>query len=142
MFATIDEANCDTKRQSAVNVLRDGAATVSLITFAKAKELGLKGKQVKLSIVKVGGHVEEMMSYQYELPLKDKNNVTIMFQVYGIVKVSTGLQPTDVSNAVNLFNGVSATELQRPEGEVDVLIGFDHASSIQLGSSLPEICCC
>ena len=38
------------------NVLWDGGATNSLITFNKAKELKLKGRPVVLNVTKVGGH--------------------------------------------------------------------------------------
>ena len=49
------------KGMSNVNVLFDGGATLSLITFKKAKELGLEGKPVKLSVVKVGGTTINMI---------------------------------------------------------------------------------
>ena len=42
-----------------VNVLWDGGSTLSLITFRKAKELQLDGKQVDLAVTKVGGKTEQ-----------------------------------------------------------------------------------
>ncbi|CAB4039164.1 RNA-directed DNA polymerase from transposon BS, partial [Paramuricea clavata] len=45
-----------------LNVLWDGGATISLITFAKARELSLDGEEIRLSVVKVGGVKEEMRS--------------------------------------------------------------------------------
>ena len=121
------KVECDTKSESAVNVLWDGGSTVSLITFSKAKELGLKGEKVKLSIVKVGGNREEISSYLYELPLRNQNGERVVLQVYGIDKVSTNLRPIDLSAVVQLFEGVTEEELKRPEGEVDVLVGFEYA---------------
>ena len=43
-----------TKTSTNVNVLWDGGSNGSLITFAKAKSLGLKGKAVRLSIQRIG----------------------------------------------------------------------------------------
>ena len=118
---------CASIPSGSVNVLWDGGSTVSLITFSKAKELGLKGKQVHLSIVKVGGNKEEISSYLYDLPLKNRDGEVVILQVYGIDKVSTHLKPIDLSDVIKLFKNVSELELQRPEGEVDVLVGFEYA---------------
>lgn len=45
-----------------LNVLWDGGATISFITFHKVKELNLDGEDVRLSNVKVGGLKKEMRS--------------------------------------------------------------------------------
>ena len=46
--------------------LLDGGATLSLITFHKADELGLQGKNVRLAITKVGGETERIDSYKFK----------------------------------------------------------------------------
>ena len=57
-----------------LSVLWDSGASISLITFEKARELKLKGKRVELSVAKVGGQIEKMSSFMYTLPLIDKGN--------------------------------------------------------------------
>ena len=49
-----------TESGSGVNILWDGGSTLSLITFQKAKELGLSGKSVRLAVTKVGGETAEL----------------------------------------------------------------------------------
>ena len=48
-----------------LNVLWYGGATISLITFDKAKELNLIGESVKQSVVKVGGSIVEIQYHQF-----------------------------------------------------------------------------
>ena len=55
------------------NVLWDGGATLSLITFKKAKQLKLNGQDIKLAVTKGGGKTKEIMSSKYELAIKDKD---------------------------------------------------------------------
>ena len=52
-----------------VTVLWDNAASLCFITFEKAKAEKLQGKDVELSIVTVGGKVEQLSSKKYLLPL-------------------------------------------------------------------------
>ena len=110
-----------------LNVLWDGGATISLITFDKAKELNLIGESVKLSVVKVGGSKLEMKSSVYTLPLIDQSGNSIQFQVYGMDKISSRINSIDVAGVMHLFHGVHKTEVDRPTGEIDVLIGYEYA---------------
>ena len=116
-----------TANNGKANVLWDGGATLSLITFKKAKELNLRGKEVKLSVTKVGGESEEIRSFKYELGLKDTQGKCIDFLLYGIERISTELESIDLKGVSQLFKGISLKELQRPTGEIDILIGFEYA---------------
>lgn len=119
--------NVKTINDGNANILWDGGATLSLITFKKAKQLQLKGKDVKLAVTKVGGETEEIMSSKYELALKDKEGKYVYVMLYGINKISTELESIDLSGVTQLFKGISMKELQRPHGEIDILIGFEYA---------------
>ena len=54
------------------NVLWDNGASLCFITNKKAKEEKLKGIRAELSIVKVGGVNEKLVSYNFKLTLIDK----------------------------------------------------------------------
>ena len=110
-----------------VNVLWDGGSTLSLITFQKAKELHLKGKEIKLAVTKVGGETEEIASSKFELGLKDKSGKCVDVVLYGIDRISTELESIDLSGVSQLFPKSLLNELRRPSGEIDVLIGFEYA---------------
>ena len=77
-----------------------------------------------LTVTKVGGNQERMKSYVYTLPLLDKGRQIVEFQVYGINKISTNVKAIDIEGVLYLFKDVHKKELQRPVGEIHVLIGF------------------
>ena len=102
-------------------------ATLSLIAFRKANQLNLIGEEVKLSVVKVGGKVEEMKAYKYELTLVDRYLKKVLFFVYGIENISTKLEAVKVEGVLKLFKIVPIDDIRLPTGEIDVLIGFEYA---------------
>ena len=110
-----------------LNVFFDGGATISLITFHIASKLGLQGKEITLSVTKVGGVKEKLKSFMYILELLDQNNVKVEFQVYGIDKITTELESINIQGVLHLFKNAKSNELKRPTGEVDVLIGYEYA---------------
>ena len=114
-------------RSGSVNVLFDGGATISLITFSKVKSLGLNGTPIKLTVVKVGGTTEEIQSQKYDLDLTDKSGKRIRVQVYGIDKISTNIRSVKLNGILALFSGVKEKDIQRPRGEIDVLMGLEYA---------------
>ena len=91
-----------------LNVLWDTGATISLITFRAAKDLGLaKGAKRYLTVVKVGGCVEEIDSHMYMLPLTDERNNIIHVQVYGVERISSNINRIDISGMISLIFKVS-----------------------------------
>ena len=110
-----------------LTVFFDGGATISLITFSAAAMLGLQGKEVALTVTKIGGNQEKMNSYVYTLPLLDKGRKVVEFQVYGIDRISTNVKAIDVKGVLHLFKDVRKEDLQRPAGEINVLMGFEYA---------------
>ena len=121
----IDTTKCNCK----VNVLWDTGATKSLITFSAARKLKLRGHHVKIMIMKVGGESELLDSYLYKLPLRNKVGKLIYIMVYGVEKNTSVLQPLDTSIVFSLFPGLTSyNEVERPNAEVDVLIGTDYSA--------------
>ena len=111
---------------STVSVLWDPGANLSLISSAKAMPLGLKGKDVTLSITKVGNVTETKSSKQYVIPLSDNMGTTWFLTVYGIDEISAEVKEVDVNNIIRLFHKVTSVEqISRPSGKIDLLIGLD-----------------
>ena len=113
--------------KGSTNVLCDNAASICLITYSKAKEEKLHSKQVKLSITKVGGIDEKLTSQLYLVPLVNKYGKTVFIEAYGIERITLDIQAVNLDGVVNLFKGVSAEEVTRPTGPVDLLIGYEYA---------------
>ena len=110
-----------------LTVFSDGGATISLITFKKAALLRLNGTEVVVTVTKVGGKRERMTSCQYSLPLLDKKGNVVEFQVYGIDQISEEVKIVEFEDVIHLFTNLRESEVKRPVGEVDVLIGFEYA---------------
>ena len=110
-------------------MLFDTGATISLITFKAAKKLGLpKGARKKLTVVKVGGVTDEIISVTYSLPLLDKNNKITYVQVYGIEKISSNIGKADIGSVLKLFPEVKSEDILVPGEEINVLLGMNYAS--------------
>ena len=115
-------------RKSWVNVMWDSAASLCFITNKRAKAEKLKGEKVELSVTKVGGIKEKLQSHKYKLALIDLEGNEVHFDVYGIDKITDDVQNIDVSYIAKLFTNVSAKDICRPTGEIDVLIGYQYAA--------------
>ena len=113
--------------KGSTNVLWDSAASICLITYSKAKEEKLHGKQVQLSITKVGGIDEKLTSHLYRVPLVNQYGKTVFIEAYGIGKITADIQAVNLDGIVHLFKGVSAEEVTRPTRPVDLLIGYEYA---------------
>lgn len=77
-----------TSLRISLNILWDGGATISMITFSKARDMSLNGEPIKISVIKVGGQKQEMSSYLYELPVANKKEKMINLQVSKIDCIS------------------------------------------------------
>ena len=111
---------------TSINVMWDSGATVSMITFTKAKEMGLTGTKTNITIVKIGCERETVQSKAYDVPVHDIQGNIEFFNAYGIDKISTPIESTDTGCFANLFN-IKAEDVKRPVGEIEMLIGFDYA---------------
>ena len=98
-------------------MLWDTGATISLITFKKARELQIKrGSKINLNVVKVGGQAEDVDSFLYLVPLTDENGKVIFIEAYGIERISSEMEYVEVGKVVCLFKGLKHTEVARPRG--------------------------
>ena len=87
----------------------------------------LKGKKTKLCIVKVGGTSEEINPYPYKVPLVGVSGDVVTFIAYGIQRISTPIEMINMERVVSLFDDNNIRGVERPTGEVDMLIGFEYA---------------
>ena len=111
---------------TSMNVMWDSGATISMITFKKAHELGLSGSRARINIVKVGGKRESIESKIYDVPLYDLNNKLEIFKAYGIEQISSAIRSTNMNEVADLLN-TDVEKIGRPTGEIDMLIGFEYA---------------
>ena len=110
-----------------LGTLWDSGASITLILNSKAKSLRLKGKPVQLSITKVGGTEEVVSSHLYDVPLLRSDGRRVHIRAYGIDKITSNISRIDLSNVIPLFKDVKINDIVRPEGEIDLLIGYEYA---------------
>ena len=89
--------------------------------------LNLHGEEVKITVTKVGGKQEEMISYVYDLPLIDSVGEIVHFREHGTDRISTEMKAISIGNILHLFHGITGKSVRRPTGEIDVLVGFEYA---------------
>ena len=99
---------------ASMNVMWDSGATVCLITFKKARELGLVGENVMITIVKVGGERELLESRVYDVPVHDSAGMIEYFRAYGIQKISSKIEAMEMDQYAVILD-VDKTQIQRPE---------------------------
>jgi hypothetical protein len=85
----------------------------------------LSGQEITLSVTKVGNVTEFVQSKEYILPLTDINGNTWTIKAYGMEEVTTDISNIDISKVARLFKGVDEKDVNRPTGQVDILIGTD-----------------
>lgn len=71
--------------------------------------------------------MEQISSFAYDVPLKDLCGRVKVVKAYGIDEISSKIQQIDVSMIAPLFKEVSSEQIDRPSGNVDLLIGFNYA---------------
>lgn len=109
------------------NVLLDSGAQVSLIRQDTAETLGLKGRDVSITITKVGGEDETMKTKEYNVQLTCiDNNKRFTIKAIGIHSISDQIPAVKTSHLPEVL-GVPNTKFRRGKGHVDLLIGIDHA---------------
>ncbi|XP_068747415.1 uncharacterized protein [Montipora capricornis] len=109
------------------NVLLDSGAQVSLIRQETAETLGLKGKDVSITITKVGGEDEAMKTKEYNVQLTCiHNNKRFTVKAIGIHSISDEIPAVKTSHLPEVL-GLPNTRFRRGKGHVDLLIGIDHA---------------
>ena len=114
-----------------VTVLWESGSDISLITHSMAKKLGLKGKNINLSMMKVGTAIEHQSSKEYCVPLTDKTGKVWNVDVVGINEVLARIKKVDLSKMPELFVGISKSKVDCPHGEIDTLIGANYSESLQ-----------
>ena len=93
-------------RQKQINVLWDSGSNVSLITHQKAKELGLKGRDIHISITKVGNSLETVASKEYVVPVVDMYGVEWKITACGIDEITAPVDKVNMSVVSRLFHSL------------------------------------
>ena len=90
------------------------------------EELRLKGKDVTITIAKVGGEEEELTTKIFRVLVKSlENKTSYPVTAVGITYISSNTSEIKV-NEVAKFLGLGERKIRRSNGPVDNLIWIDH----------------
>lgn len=89
-----------------------------------ARKLGLIGKDVQITITKVGNVKESCMSKEYTIPLICQQGKVWKIKAYGLDEITLNVCEVD-ADELNRILQVNPQLLVRPVGKVDMLIGSD-----------------
>lgn len=110
--------------------LFDPGSTNSLITHSKARELGLCGIPYNITMVTVGNVCDTVSTKLYEVPLIDVTGKIRSVHCVGIDDITSEVKPVDISEIHYIFDVSTNTDILRPQGKVDLLIGADNCDMI------------
>ncbi|VDH99299.1 Hypothetical predicted protein [Mytilus galloprovincialis] len=110
-------------KDMSLTTLWDPGAKHVTITHKTAKRLGLSGQDITLSVTKVGNVTEHVQSKEYVIPLTDLGGKIWTIKAYGMEEVTAEVARVDMSRVEQLFKGINKNDIQRPTGQVDILIG-------------------
>ena len=109
------------------NVLLDSGAQISLIRLETAESLGLEGKKVSITITKIGGEEEEMITKVFKVQLTSLDSKkTFSIKAIGIAHISDGVTEINTRSIAHSL-GLKKEEICRGTGKIDLLIGIDQA---------------
>ena len=124
VLVDIVRSGCHLQR---ANALLDSGAQISLIRSSVAEDLKLKGRDIGITITKVGGQEEELSTKSYQVRIRSlEDRSAHAIQAIGIPSISediTDVKVADVARQLGLKKG----QLRRGNGHIDLLIGIDQA---------------
>ena len=100
---------------------------MSLIRSSVAEDLKLKGRDIVITITKVGGQEEELSTKSYQVRIRSlEDRSAHAIQAIGIPFISediTDVKVADIARQLGLKKG----QLCQGNGHIDLLIGIDQA---------------
>ena len=121
----ISTATCNDKN---VTILWDSGSDVFLIIHNAASRLDLRGREVDISIISVGNNHAVLKSKEYVVPLVDLEGKSHVICAFGMDEITSCLQHINTEQISARFPEIRKTDILRPKGEIDLLIGVDQCT--------------
>ena len=103
----------------------DNGSTTSLVTFRFADNAGLQGVSCHFELTGVGEKTDSFKTKIFTIPLLTRWGEVKIIHAFGIEKITADLPAVNMAVAAELL-GVQEEQIQRPAGQVDLLIGISE----------------
>ena len=114
-----------TARGMCATTFWDNGSTTSLVTFRFADSAGLQGVSCQFELTGVGEKTDCFKTKIYTIPLLTRFGETRSIQAFGIERITADLPAVSMAATAELL-GVQEELIQRPAGQVDLLIGISE----------------
>ena len=104
----------------------DAGSNIHLVRRAFAEEAGWVGTPVRQSITTTGGVTKDWDTTLYSVPLVRSDGTEVRLLATALDQITEEMARVDVAAAAAMF-GCRASEISRPSGQVDLLIGIQSA---------------
>ena len=122
-------------------VLWDRGSAINLVTHAWAAFADLPSKPHTVCISVVGQNSPCLHTREYTLELISNRGGRVTVHAVGMPSISSITGPGDISIVRRLFPEASPGVFQRPQGEVDLLVGMEHRGCMPDGGRFSEGLC-
>ena len=110
-----------------IKVFFDAGSNIHLVRREYTERAGWVGTPVRQAMTMAGGSTKEWDTALYSIPLVKNNGTEVRLLATAVDQVTKELARVDVTAAATMF-GCRASELLRPSGQVDLLIGIQSAA--------------
>ena len=98
-----------------------------MICLDTAESLGLEGKNVSITLTKIGGEEEEMKTKEFKVRVMSlENKQSFVIKAVGILQISNNIARITKDDVAEI-TGLTGGKIYRGTEAVDLLIGIKHA---------------
>ena len=129
------------EKNLSLDFLLDDGSDICLITHRGAGFLGLKGKKRMTYLMTAGqDEAEGKMMLHYQLPVTCNDGIELWINCVGVDCITeNSSKMTNIAKAYELFPHVPKGALDRPVGEVSIMIGQDQAALLASGGTGKDV---
>ena len=111
-----------------ITVFWDGGSTLSLVSSNFVTKHNLHGIPVMYDLETVGGNSTTQRTWLHEIKIFDRQGNPHIVKAFQIDEICSNLDRVNTDKYAQLFPSTTPSEIRRPKGKVDILIGNNYAT--------------
>ncbi|WP_416879705.1 hypothetical protein, partial [Litorimonas sp.] len=107
----------------------DNGSNINMIRKEYAELLGIEGMQVAIHLTTTGGVSKPWNTKEYTIGLMDRKGTIHKVVAMEMEQITAEQPEVDISAVSDIFPGLDTSLVQRPRGQIDILLGI-HVGSL------------